>query len=73
MYILEKIKYIDSTFNQVINNRKYDNNQLNGKVKLKHTENINVERSTIDQAAQNERKKRHLLDLRYAGNKGERS
>ena len=71
-YLREKIKYIDSTFEKVNNYPKYVINQLNRKVKLKHTENIIIERSTIDQTAQNEQKKCHLLDLPYAGNKGEK-
>ena len=67
-----KNKYLDSTFEKVNNYPKYVINQLNRKVKLKHTENIIIERSAIDQTAQNEQKKCHLLDLPSAGNKGER-
>ena len=56
-YLNEEIKYIESTFE---------------KVKLKHTQNMNIERSTINQTTQNEQDKRHLLVLPYAGNKGEK-
>ena len=46
--------------------------QLKHEVKLKHTQNMNIERSTINQTTQNEQDKRHLLVLPYAGNKGEK-
>ena len=35
-------------------------------------QNMNIKRSTINQTAQNEQDKHHLLVLPYAGNKGEK-
>ena len=71
-YLNEEIKYIESTFEKVNNYPKYVITQLKREVKLKHTQNMNIERSTINQTTQNEQDKRHLLVLPYAGNKGEK-
>ena len=68
----EEIKHIESTFEKVNNYPKYVITQLKREVKLKHTQNMNIERSTINQTTQNEQDKRHLLVLPYAGNKGEK-
>ena len=67
-----EIKYIESTFEKVNSYPKYVITQLKREVKLKHTQNMNIERSTINQTTQNEQDKRHLLVLPYAGNKGEK-
>ena len=71
-YLNEEIKYIESTFEKINNYPKYVITQLKREVKLKHTQNMNIERSTINQTTQNEQDKRHLLVLPYAGNKGEK-
>ena len=71
-YLNEEIKYVESTFEKVNNYPKYVITQLNREVKLKHTQNINIERSAINQTSQNEQDKHHLLVLPYAGNKGEK-
>ena len=65
------MKYIESTFEKINNYRKYVINQLKRELKLKHTENMNIKTSTIKQTTLNEKEKRHLLFLLYAGNKGE--
>ena len=70
-YLHEEMKYIESTFEKINNYRKYVINQLKREVKLKHTENMNIKTSTIKQTTLNEKEKRHLLFLLYAGNKGE--
>ena len=41
-------------------------------VKLKHMQNMNIERSTINQTTQNKQNECHLLVLPYAGNNGEK-
>ena len=71
-YLNEEIKYIESTLEKVNNYPKYVITQLKRKVKLKHTQNMNIERSTINQSTQNEQDKRHLLVLPDAGNKREK-
>ena len=71
-YLNEEIKYIEPTFEKVNNYPKYVIIQLKREVKLKHTQNMNIERSAINQTTQNEQDKRHLLVLPYAGNKGEK-
>ena len=48
-YLHEEIKYIELTFEKVNNYPKHVINQLNREVKLKHTQNMNIERSTINQ------------------------
>ena len=60
-YLHEEIKYIELTFEKINNYPKYVINQLNREVKLKHTENINIERSNINQTTPNEQEKRRLL------------
>ena len=65
-YLHGEIKYIEATFEKVNNYPKYVINQLNREVKLKHTENMNIECSTINQTALNEQEIRHLLILPYA-------
>ena len=70
-YHHEEIRYIESTFEEINNYPRYVANQLNCEVKLKHTENMNIKRSTINQTTLNKQEKRHLLVLPYAGNKGE--
>ena len=69
---MKKIKYIELTFDKVNNYPKYVITQLKREVKLKHTQNMNIEHSTINQTTQNEQDKYHLLVLLYAGNKGEK-
>ena len=71
-YLNEEIKYIELTFEKVNNYPKYVITQLKPEVKLKHTQNMNIEHSTKNQTTQNEQGKRHLLVLPYAGNKGEK-
>ena len=71
-HLNEEIKYIESAFEKVNNYPKYVITQLKSEVKLKHTQNMNTERSTIIQATQSEEDKRHLLVLPYAANKGEK-
>ena len=71
-YLNEETKYIKSTFEKVNNYPKYVITQLKREVKLKHTQNMNIERSTINQTTQNEQDKRNLLVLPYAGKKGEK-
>ena len=71
-YLHEEIKYIESTFEKVNNYPKYVINQLNREVKLKNTENMNTERSTINQTALNEQEKRHFSVLPHAGKRGEK-
>ena len=51
-YLKEEIKYIESTFEKVNNFPKYVITQLKREVKLKYTQNVNVERSTINQTTQ---------------------
>ena len=70
-YLHEEMKYIESTFKRFNNYPENITNQPNREVKLKHTENMNIERSTITQTALNDQEKHHLLVLPYAGNKGE--
>ena len=53
-YFHEEIKYIQYTFKRVNNYHKYVITQLKHGVKLKYTQNMNIERSTINQTAQNE-------------------
>ena len=72
-YLREEIKYIESTFEKVNNYPKYVITQLNGEVKLKHTQSMNIECLTINQTAQNEQDQHHLLVLLYAGNFKKRS
>ena len=69
-YLNEEIKYIESTFEKVNNFPKYVITQLKREVKLKYMQNVNIERSTINQTTQNEQDKRHLFVMPYAGNKG---
>ena len=69
-YFHEEIKYIQSTFKRVNNYHKYVITQLKHGVKLKYTQNMNIERSTINQTAQNEQDKHNLVVFPYAGNKG---
>ena len=57
---------------KVNNYPKYVIDQLNCEEKLKHTEHINIDCSTINQTALDEQEKRHLLVLPNAGNKGEK-
>ena len=71
-YLNEEIKYVESTFEKVNNYPKYVITQLNREVKLKYTQNMNIERSTINHTTQNKQDKCHLLVLPYAGNKGEK-
>ena len=71
-YFHEEIKYIELISEKGNNYPKYVINQLNREVKLKHTQYMNIECSTINQTAQNDQEKRHLLVLPYAGNKGEK-
>ena len=71
-YLNEEIKYIGSTFEKVNNYPKYVITHLKREVKLKYTQNMNIERSTINQTTQNEQDKLHLLVLLYAGNKREK-
>ena len=66
------MKYIQSTFEKVNNYHKYVITQLKHGVKLKSAQNMNIERSTINQTIKNKQEKRHLLILPYAGNKGEK-
>ena len=51
---------------------KYVITQLKHEVKLKHTQNMNIRRATINETTNNEQYKLHLLVLPYAGNKGEK-
>ena len=71
-YLHEEIEYKESTFEKANNYPNYVISQLKREVKLKHTQNMHIERSTINQTAQNEQDKRHLLVLPYVGNKGEK-
>ena len=58
-------------FEKVNNYPKYVITQLKCEAKVKHRQNMNIERSTINQTAQNEQDKHNLVVLPYAGNKGE--
>ena len=71
-YLNGEMKYIESTFKKVNSYPKYVITQLKREVKLKHTQNMNIERSTINQTTQNEHDKHRLLALPYVGNKGEK-
>ena len=71
-YLREEIKYIESTFEKVNNYPKYVITQLNGEIKLKHTQSMNIECLTINQTAKNEQDQHNLLVLLYAGNKEEK-
>ena len=71
-YLNEEINYIERTFEKANNYSNYVITQLKREAKLKHTQNMNIERSAINQTTQNEQDKRHLLVLPYAGNKGEK-
>ena len=71
-YFPEEIRYLESTFKKVNNYHKYVINQLKRQVKLKHTQSMNIECSTINQTAQIEQEKRNFLVLPYAGKKGEK-
>ena len=71
-YLNEEIKSIESTFEKVNNYPKYVITQLKHEVKLKHTQNMNIRRATINETTNNEQYKLHLLVLPYAGNKGEK-
>ena len=53
-YLHAEIKQIESISEKVNNYPKYVMSQLSRGVKLKHTENMNIERSTINQTALNE-------------------
>ena len=71
-YLHKETEYIELTFKKTSNYPNYVISQLKREVKLKHTQNMPIERSAINQTAQNEQDKRHLLVLPYVGNKGEK-
>ena len=70
-YLNEEIKHTELIFEKVNNYPKYVITQLKCEAKVKHRQNMNIERSTINQTAQNEQDKHNLVVLPYAGNKGE--
>ena len=72
-HLHEEIKCRQSTFKKVNNYPKYVINKLNRQKKLNHMQTVNIERSAINQTAQNEQDKLHLLLLAYASNKEKRS